>query len=186
MLVLGAVICTQLWAGNGPRAADRPPRAATRIHRLFIGGSLMSLLQKLNSLCAMAHNIRATSIIIFIFVIFYFCQGSSAGGATKAVGQLTAPLCPGGAPDNSLAFQRRVSEPKERSVPKGRLRATSVLSRPFGTRVSVLASPALKRRAIARCPSGTKLPRPMPDASNRTRNKLRPGADMLARKDRHY
>jgi hypothetical protein len=110
----------------------------------------MSLLQKLNSLCAMAHNIRATSIIIFIFVIFYFCQGSSAGGATKAVGQLTAPLCPGGAPDNSLAFQRRVSEPKERSVPKGRLRATSIFSRPFGTRVSALASPALKRRMSLR------------------------------------
>ena len=85
-------------------------------------------------------------------------------GAIKTVDQLTAPLCPGGAPENSPAFQRRVSEPKETSVPKGRLRATSILSRPFGTRVSVLASPALKRRAISGCPSGTKLQRRMPDA----------------------
>ena len=92
-------------------------------------------------------------------------------GAIKSVGQITAPLCPAGASENSPAFQRRVSGPKARSAPKGQLKARSILSRPFGTRVSLLASPALKRRAIARCPSGTKLPRPMPDALHRTRQR---------------
>ena len=77
--VLGAVVCVQLWAGNWLTAADRPPRAATRIDRWFIAGSLNSSLPKLNSLCAMVHNIRAASIIILIFVLFCFCQGLSPG-----------------------------------------------------------------------------------------------------------
>jgi hypothetical protein len=101
-------------------------------------------------------------------------------GAIITVGQLTAPLCPAGASENSPAFQRRVGEPKEAPVPKGRLRPTSILSRPFGTRVSVLASPALKRRAIARCPSGTKLPRPRPGTFNRTPSTLAPRHPALA------
>jgi hypothetical protein len=82
----------------------------------------------------------------------------AALGVIKTVGQLTAPLCPGGASENSPAFQRRVSEPKARSVPKGRLRATSILSRPFGTRVSVLASPALKHRAYCQMSLRDKTP----------------------------
>jgi len=81
-----------------------------------------------------------------------------APGAIKTVGQLTAPLCPGGASENSPAFQRRVSEPKESSVPEGWLRATRILSRPFGTRFSVLASPALKRRAYCQMSLRDKTP----------------------------
>ena len=40
-------------------------------------------------------------------------------GAIKSVGQLTAPLCPEGASENSPAFQRRVSGPKTWIRPEG-------------------------------------------------------------------
>ncbi len=40
-------------------------------------------------------------------------------GAIKILGQPTAPFCPEGASDNSPAFQRRVSGPKEQVRPEG-------------------------------------------------------------------
>ena len=39
--------------------------------------------------------------------------------AIKSVGQITAPLCPEGASENSPAFQRRVSAPNEQVRPGG-------------------------------------------------------------------
>ncbi len=57
--------------------------------------------------------------------MFSWDQGSESGsspapvGAIKAVGQFTAPLCPEGACENSPAFQRRVSGPKEQLRPEG-------------------------------------------------------------------
>jgi hypothetical protein len=38
------------------------------------------------------------------------------------------------------------------------LKTTTLFSRPFGTSALFLASPALKRRAIVECPSGTPHP----------------------------
>ena len=76
-------------------------------------------------------------------------------------------FAPKGLPGIARRFNAGSANRKSRSVPKGRLKARSILSRPFGTRVPFLASPALKRRAIIRCPSGTKPPRRMPDAVNR-------------------
>ena len=91
-------------------------------------------------------------------------------GAIKSAGQLTALPCPEGASENSPAFQRRASGSKAWIRPEGRLMPRSVVNRPFGTRISFLAPPALKRRVIVGCPSGTELPICMPGTFNRTRN----------------
>jgi hypothetical protein len=69
------------------------------------------------------------------------------------------PPCPGGMTENSPAFQRREQADAGR-VPKGRLnggRSAQLFNRPSGTRHRFPASPALKRRASVKCPSGTQV-----------------------------
>jgi hypothetical protein len=75
---------------------------------------------------------------------------------------------PKGLPRIARRFNAGSGHRTSRSVPEGRLRTGSILNRPFGTKLLFLASPALKRRAIVRCPSGTNPPGRLPDASNRT------------------
>src|SRR5213594_3714448 len=63
---------------------------------------------------------------------------------------------PGGMIDNRPAFQRRESRGTA-SSPEGTAE-TNHVSRPFGTHPLPTSHPALKRRAIVVCPSGTYLP----------------------------
>src|SRR2546423_6998718 len=60
---------------------------------------------------------------------------------------------PGGMAENSPAFQRRDHDERA-SSPEGTAEMVH-LNRPFGTYASLTANPALKRRAIVVCPSGT-------------------------------
>ena len=62
-------------------------------------------------------------------------------------------LHPGGMIDNSPAFQRRDRGGKTIS-PEGKAEPDRV-SRPYGTHPTRTLNPALKRRAILICPSGT-------------------------------
>src|SRR2546425_1209268 len=63
------------------------------------------------------------------------------------------PYHPGGMAENSPAFQRREIG-KRTSSPEGTAETDS-LGRPSGTYSSQTSYPALKRRAIVVCPSGT-------------------------------
>src|SRR5262245_52536993 len=60
---------------------------------------------------------------------------------------------PEGMFENSPAFQRWESGPKQEPSPEGTVE--SLFSRPFGTDASANLNPALKRRAIPICPFGT-------------------------------
>ena len=84
-------------------------------------------------------------------------ETQAAGGAGVRSNELLRSKlfpCPEGACDNSPAFQRRVTCDVGQ-VPKGRLRSRDVSSRSFGTYDLTAKVPALKRRAIFKCPFGT-------------------------------
>jgi len=62
-------------------------------------------------------------------------------------------------PEGHLKIARRFNagmEAEASRVPKGRPKHVSHFSRPFGTLDLFAAYPALKRRAILECPSGTR------------------------------
>jgi len=67
-------------------------------------------------------------------------------------------LVPAGHRENSPAFQRRVVRFKNNQVPEGRKKIRFknwILCRPWGTWQYCRFNPALKRRTIVGCPSGT-------------------------------
>ena len=83
-------------------------------------------------------------------------QALSADSQASAAGPMPPgfePHHPGGMVENSPAFQRRDSGKRE-SSPAGTAELDCV-SRPSGTYPPGTSNPALKRRAIAVCPSGT-------------------------------
>jgi hypothetical protein len=63
-------------------------------------------------------------------------------------------------PEGHLKIARRFNAgmaPIASQVPKGRLKPINHFSRPFGTLDLPATYPALKRRAILECPSGTRI-----------------------------
>ncbi len=82
---------------------------------------------------------------------------TAASMASRKFTDIACRPCPGGTIETSPAFQRRDSS--ERAPSPVRTAEIDCVSRPSATYPSRTSNPALKRRAIILCPSGTETAR---------------------------
>ncbi len=87
----------------------------------------------------------------------------------KRVGQPTASFCPEGASDNSPAFQRRVSAPREQVRPEGTAQSTECSQSSLREEGPFRGLPGVETPGHCQMSLRDKTPRGMSHAFNRTR-----------------